>query len=105
MERRHDAAHGQLAPHLFSKLKADDLRSLSRLAYDDDVSYEMLVEVLQFHPLVGSVLRRAASSIGVGAGQPIRSMRHALAILGLARIRATLDQLVVNAEENSRIAS
>lgn len=104
MERRHDVPHGIPAPHS-SPVSRADVQAVLQVLQDEDVDYDTIAAALEGRPGIASLLQRLASSIGLGAGQPVRSMRHALAILGLQRIRSTVASLSRGAEDRERVAS
>lgn len=93
MTLRHDAPHPVAPPHFSTQPDPADVRALLRLASDDEVSFAKLGDALAEQGAVAFAFLRAASSIGEGAGQPIRSVRHALALLGLQRTRMLLLEL------------
>jgi HD-like signal output (HDOD) protein len=77
---------------------------LIRLASDNDVDFAELESELTSHPGIAGLVQRAANAVSMGTVHEVRSLRHALAILGLERVRAILFQLREDVT-NSRAAT
>ncbi|WP_437204115.1 HDOD domain-containing protein [Planctomicrobium sp. SH664] len=104
MTIRRDAAHRQAAPHFDVRPALQDLDELLAFTTDDDVSFARLERELGSRPLIAAHLMRSATSAGLGAYE-VRSLRHALALLGMKRIRETLRQLQEKAQPERRAAA
>jgi HD-like signal output (HDOD) protein len=106
MEHRNDPAHEIQPPHFSTQVSREDVQALLELVQDDDVSFDNVVKGLENRGLISATLIRTANSIGVGSTHQARSLKHALAILGLRRIREILRQLLEESEKDrARIAS
>jgi HD-like signal output (HDOD) protein len=99
MERRDDFPHDIPAPHFAPRFSLEEVQLLLRVINDDDVSFEQIARSLEPRGPIAALFTRTANSAGLGAGQPVRSVRHALSILGLQRIRQIVSQLLVAAAE------
>lgn len=102
MERRKDTAHELPAPHFPLQIAPQDAQQLLVLAGQDDVDFEKLATAMDAYGLIAGIMIRAANSVSLGAVQQVRSLRHALAILGLQRIRTMLSDLTTQPSQNER---
>jgi HD-like signal output (HDOD) protein len=106
MEHRNHSAHDIPAPHFSTQPSREDLQELLELVQTDEVDFDDIVQKLENRGLISATLIRTANSIGVGSIHQARSLKHALAILGLRRIREVLRALLDDSDkERARIAS
>lgn len=87
MEHRHDHRHELAAPHFANRISLDDAQAIVDITANEQVHFDALLHALEGRDALAGLYWRRATSIGVGI-QNVRSLRHALAILGLQRIRA-----------------
>ena len=90
MERRRDEAHAVKPPHFQTLPSLGEVQLLIDLTFNEDVDFEVLAAEVAARASIKALVFRAANGIGIGAVREIRSLRHALAILGLARVRELL---------------
>lgn len=93
MATRHDPSQPVGAPHFSPVPSLEEVESLIRLASDSEVDFADLACELESRPGISSLIHRTANSVGMGTVREVRSLRHALAILGLQRVRAILFQV------------
>jgi HD-like signal output (HDOD) protein len=98
MEFRRDDAQQIAPPHRRAQISEADVLEVLQLVSNDNVNFDDLVETLKTQPALAQMFLRWANSIGLGARLPPRSLRHALVILGLRRIREILFQLLETVE-------
>lgn len=79
------------------------LRLLS-LAMHDAETQEIEAE-LKRYPMLSVNLLRLVNSVGIGARQPINSIRHALVMLGRKQLQSWLQLLMYTADRNNRALS
>lgn len=106
MEFREDAAQRIGAPHFSTRSAEEDWLRMLRLASNEDISFERLAQEMERCAGIPFALIRAANSAVVGVGTEVRSLRHALALLGLRRIQDILAEgrYVAAGERTSRVA-
>lgn len=93
MEMRHDSPQPVKAPHFQTSISAADLQRLILMANDDNIDYRVLARAMEPHSAVLLMLHRTANSVSYGIARQPDSIQHALAILGLDRVRALLHSL------------
>lgn len=89
--RRIDQAERLSAPHQLPAFQ--DLQRLSNAIRDEEVDFTKFCETLGEVPQVKNLILRDARSILAGSGNRIETVRHAVAMLGLRKIRMMLNQL------------
>ncbi|WP_437227748.1 HDOD domain-containing protein [Planctomicrobium sp. SH661] len=103
MEIRKDVSHDLSAPHFPFQPSLEDVNIVIDIASDDDVSFELIATVMQSRPAIAMAMIKTANSASFGAPRQIRSLRHALALMGLHRIRNLLAEMKMEAQsERSR---
>lgn len=93
MANRRDNAHALHGPHFQNLPSLEDVQHLITVAFQDDVNFETLACEISECSHVDEYITRAANAVSLGTLYEIRSLRHALAILGLDRIRDILSAL------------
>ncbi len=93
MGMRNHSAHQIPAPHLLLNVPQETLDGVLRLLDDDDVDFVKLARSIEAHAALAAIIIREVNSVTVGNHQPIESIRHAIALLGLRRIRESLESV------------
>ncbi|MEP3482256.1 MAG: HDOD domain-containing protein [Fuerstiella sp.] len=91
MKHRIDQPERLSAPYQLPAFR--DLERLSNAIRDEEVDFTKFCETLGEVPQVKNLILRDARSILAGSGSRIETTRHAVAMLGLRRIRLMLSQL------------
>ncbi|HWL07896.1 MAG TPA: HDOD domain-containing protein [Planctomicrobium sp.] len=99
MEMRRHSAHALPPPHLLQTVPSDVIADALALLEDDDVDFIKLARVIESHPGMSALIIRTANSVTIGNPQPLQSIRHAMAFLGIRGLREALR----HAEQNEFI--
>lgn len=91
VHRRIDQAERLAAPHQLPAFR--DLQRLMNAIQDEEVDFTKFCDVLGDVPQVKNLILRDARSILSGRGNRIETVKHAVAMLGLRKIRLMLNQL------------
>lgn len=90
MALRKDEAQGLNPPHFQPLPSLREVQSLIDLLRNEEVDFELLSAEFAGCPGIEPLMLQAANAVGVGMVREINSLRHAVAILGLNRVRAIL---------------
>jgi len=93
MEVRKDFSHELAAPHFVAFPTPEEIEVLLMLAGDEENSIQKIARVIGGRPMVSAAIMQAVNSVSTGTGRQIRSLRHALAMMGLERVREILIDL------------
>lgn len=91
VKHRIDQAERLSAPHQLPAFQ--DLQRLSNAIEDEEADFKKFCETVGEVPQVKNLIFRDARSILAGRGSRIETIRHAVAMLGVRRIRGMLAQL------------
>jgi len=106
MEVRKDFSHELAAPHFVAFPTPEEIETLLMLAGDEEISIHQIARTIGGRPMVTAAIMQAVNSVSTGTGRPIRSLRHALAMMGLERLREILIELQQKAiQEHKRSPS
>lgn len=98
VHRRIDQPEAVAAPHQLPAFQ--DLQRLMNAIRDEEVDLTTFCDVLGDVPQVKNLILRDARSILAGRGNRIETVKHAVAMLGLRKIRLMLAQLAEPYENN-----
>lgn len=106
MDGREDPRQALGAPHFNTRSSRDEILRILQLAASDEVSFDRLTEAMEGCAGVPFAVIRAANSALIGAPQEVRSLRQAIVMLGLRRIRGVLAEQLeqVTSERRERVA-
>ncbi|SFI36254.1 HDOD domain-containing protein [Planctomicrobium piriforme] len=105
MDLRTHLPHEIPAPHFPSPISAADVQAILDLVQTDDADLQKLVAALEARPPIAGLVTRAVNSVSLGSMQQVRSLRHAVAILGLQRVRQLMIDLKVSTQSSPRSAA
>ncbi len=97
--RNHHQAHEIQQPHFLSNIPQEELEYVLELLSDENVNLRDVVSRLQAHPSLGVLIIRAVNAVKLGTQQNVRSLQHAISLLGLDRTRQILVDNIVEANE------
>lgn len=98
--RRIDQPERLTAPHQLPAFQ--DLQRLMNAIQDEEVDFTNFCDALTDVPQVKKLILRDARSILAGRGNRIETVKHAVAMLGLRRIRLMLSQLAEPYEDKAQ---
>jgi len=106
MERRHDRPHELASPHFSMHPLLADVQEMIEMCQDDHLPLQELARFMGQRPIVEATILRAANSVLIGSSRQVQSVRHALVLMGMERVRTLLDELKqIAMEERARIHS
>ncbi|WP_437187493.1 HDOD domain-containing protein [Planctomicrobium sp. SH668] len=105
METLRHNGHAPTRPHFSPRPPLDDLHAMLEIVQEDDVDFYRLAAVMERSPLLSTTIIRAANSVEHGSTRQVKTMRHALILIGLVRIRAILQNLLPTAVKTEQASN
>jgi|GEM_PF-1898776 HD-like signal output (HDOD) protein len=90
MSLKSHLAHELPAPHFPAPYSFEELQILLDLISNDETDLRMIVEAMEARPAIASRVEREVNSVGLGSNVQIRTLRHAITVLGMRRVRDLL---------------
>lgn len=90
---RRDFSHELSAPHMSLQPTLEHLEHILSIMDDDELGFDQLARSIDTRPLVSGAIIREANSASVASGRPVKTVRYALVLLGLERVRSLLIDL------------
>ncbi|MEZ6126761.1 MAG: HDOD domain-containing protein [Planctomycetaceae bacterium] len=96
-QRRLDERHELPAPFLLPSLKK--LRPMMEMTHREDLDFGEFAAVVEQEAEVASRILREARSIAAGRDYRVDGVQHAVAMIGMSRVRRILETLTENVLE------
>lgn len=93
MEIRQDVTHELAAPHFPLLPRLEDVTEILTLVNDEEVSFNQIAKAMESRPIMAANIIRAVNSVSLATARPVRSLRHALTLMGLRSIRQLLAEM------------
>jgi HD-like signal output (HDOD) protein len=93
MEWRRDFSHELAAPHMSLQPTLEHLTYILSILDDEELGFNQLASAIETRPLVAGAIIREANSVSVASGRPVKTVRYALVLLGVRRVRSLLTDL------------
>lgn len=97
--RRFDNKHQVPAPHTLPDFRV--LQALTELTNIDDLDYEEFCQAAETEPVIIHRIMRAARAIRAGRENGVEELRHAIAIIGLRRVKEILEKISRDVQQNA----
>lgn len=90
MERRKDASHEPVGPHFQMFPTVEEVGEILLMADNDRIRLQQIAEAIESRPMIAAAVMKTVNAVSVGAPRQIHSVRHALAMIGMQRVREIL---------------
>ncbi|WP_437192230.1 HDOD domain-containing protein [Planctomicrobium sp. SH527] len=97
--RNHHQPHEISQPHFLSNVPREELEYVLELLSDEGVNLKDVVSRLQVHPALAVLIIKSVNAVKLGNQQNIRSLQHAIGLLGLDRTKQLLIDSIAEANE------